>query len=304
MKIKVTKIKEPILKANIKNFRLFSKDALWAYHPCVVNKGQRYYMFYTGKSIRKGISHNLCLAVSRDLKNWTKVSKTPIERGGNKKDWDSDFVAHSFVFKDGKKFCMLYDGSKKGKWLEEIGLAKSRDLITWKKYEKNPIFKIGKNFWERRHVSRCCIFKEKGIYYLFYAGHDGERERIGLAVGKRLTNLKRLFENPVLDLGKNSEWDAKSISDPKVIKYKGRYLMFYSGIDKKGIERIGVSESLDLKNWKKYKNNPILDVSDNDWDRISAARADVKVFKDKIYIFYSGRRNYFYHIGMAKLSVK
>lgn len=303
MKIKVTKKEKPILKADIENFKLFSPDSLWAYHPCVIDKDGRYYMFYTGKKVGKGIAHYACLAISDDLESWKK-EKSPIDSGKNKNEWDSDFIAHPFIFKDGKKFYMLYDGSKKGNWLEEIGLAESHDLLNWKKYEKNPIFKVGKNWWEARHVSRCCAFKEEGKYYLFYAGHDGQRERIGLAIGKSLLSLKRFSNEPVLDVGKKGEWDEKSISDSKIIKYKGKYLMFYSGISSEEIERVGLAESLDLKRWKKYENNPILNVSLNGWDKISAARTDVKIFGGKIYIFYSGKRKYFYSIGMAKLLIK
>ena len=303
MTIKIVKIKNPIIKAGIESFKLFSKDALWAYHPCVIAKDGKYYMFYTGKKVGKGIAHYACLATSDNLESWKK-EKSPIDSGKNKNEWDSDFIAHPFIFKDGNKYYMLYDGSRKGNWLEEIWLAESSDLVNWKKDEKNPIFKVGKNWWETRHVSRCCVFKEKDIYYLFYAGHDGQRERIGLAIGKSLLTLKRASEKPVLDVGYKGEWDEKSISDPKIIKYKGTYLMFYSGISGEGIERVGLAKSKDLKSWKKSEKNPILNVSRGKWDAISATRGDIKVFDDKIYFFYSGKGKYFYNIGMAKLFFK
>lgn len=304
MKIKITKVEKPIVKADIENFKLFSPDTFWAYHPCVVERDKKYYMFYTGKSIKRGISHNVCLAISSDLEKWKKEKNLPIVPDKDVKVWDSDFIAHPFVFRDGKKYYMLYDGSRKGDWLEEIGLAESEDLINWKKYAKNPIFKVGANWWEKRHVSRCCVFKEKGIYYLFYAGHDGGRERIGLAKGKSLLNLKRNSSKPVLDVGKKGDWDAKSISDPKIIKYEGKYLMFYSGISDKGIERVGLAESKDLVSWKKFEKNPILGVSRGNWDEISATRADIKIFNGKTYIFYSGRKKYFYSIGVARLFIE
>lgn len=54
---------------------------------------------------------------------------------------------------------------------------------------------------------------------------------------------------------------------------------------------------------KKYEGNPILDVSKNSWDKISATRADIKKINGTYYMFYSGKRNYFYDIGMAKLEI-
>lgn len=300
MRIKVEKLKNPILKNNFP-IEIFSKDFLWAYHPVVTEKDGVYYMFYTGRSFSKAIAHHLLLAKSTNLRDWKRLG--PILKNGNDKSWDSDFLAHSFVFMDEEKYLMLYDGSRKGDWLEEIGLAESNDLVHWKKYKNNPILKVGKNWWENRHVSRCCVYKEKGTYYLFYAGHDNKRERIGLVKGKSILNLKRFLKNPVLDVGKKGEWDERSISDPRAFKYKDKYLLFYSGIDAKGIERIGAAESSDLINWKKFEKNPILDVSRNSWDKVSAARADIKKIDGSFYIFYSGKKKLLYSIGMAKLNI-
>ena len=298
MKFIVVKKDKPVIKNGLRRLDIFSFDSLWAYHPCVVEEKGKYYLFYTGKSIKKGIAHRIGLAVSSDLVRWEKT-KNPVLKEGREGEWDSDFVAHSFVFKDSNKFYMLYDGSRRGNWLEEIGLAESRDLVYWEKYAKNPIFKVGKSWWEKRHVSRCFLFNENSIYYLYYAGHDGQRERIGLAKGKSIFKLKR-FEEPVLDVGKKGSFDEKSISDPRIIKYHGGYLMFYSAVDGKGIERMGVAESSDLVTWKKYAKNPLLDVSSNGWDKISAARGDVKMFGKDLYLFYSGRRKYFYNIGIVQ----
>lgn len=301
MKVKVVKLKNPVLAHSKLNPKAL--DLFWAYHPCVVEKERKFYMFYTGKSIKRGISHHILLAKSSNLKHWRKIKGEIITTGKND-DWDSDFLAHSYVFSDGEKFKMLYDGSRKENWLEEIGLAESRDLVHWKKYEKNPIFKVGKEWWEKRHVSRCCIYKEAESYYLFYAGHDGKVERIGIAKGKSLFNLKRVQKEPVLDLGKKGAWDDKSMSDPRVFKYKGKYIMFYSGISIKGIERVGIAVSHDLIHWKKYDKNPILDVSKEKWDGLSATRADVFQSEGKFYLFYSGRKNrFFYNIGMAEIGI-
>lgn len=304
MKIKVIERKKnPIIEPGIKGLKLFGWDALWAYHPCIINFRKEYYLFYTGKSVGREINHRIGVAVSNNLKTWEKVSANPVLKEGKRREWDSDFTAHAFVFREGAKFYMLYDGSKRGNWHEEIGLAESNNLLDWKKYPNNPIFKTGKNWWEKRHVSRCCVIKEKGIYYLYYAGHDGERERIGVAKGKNLFKLERCLGKPILDVGGKGDWDEGSISDPRVIRYKGGYLMFYSGTDGKGIERTGLAISTNLLSWRKYEKDPVLNVSSNNWDKISAARADVKIINNQIYLFYSGKKKFFYHIGMAKLKI-
>lgn len=302
MKFKVVKNGEPILSNSIHAMNPLKWDSLWAYHPCVIEHKGLYYMIYTGKSLKPGIAHNIGLATSSDLKSWKKERHSILELG-NSGAWDNDFIAHAYVFKEGSKFYMLYDGSRKGKWLEEIGLAESDDLRNWKKYRKNPIFKVGSLWWEKSHVSRCCVFKEKDKYYLYYAGNDGRSERIGLATGKNITSLKRYSEEPILNHGNSGEWDEKSVSDPRVIKSNKSYYMFYTGVSRNGIERIGVAISDNLYSWKKYSGNPILDVSLDLWDSISAGRGEIKLINNQLYIFYSGKKKHTYSIGSAEISI-
>lgn len=302
MKIKIIKYSQPILSPTFKTFNLIASDAFWAYHPCVIKRKNSYYLFYTGKSLNSGIQHDTLLAKSRNLTTWQKFSKPIIDRG-ELADWDSDFTAHAFIFEDKGKYFMFYDGSQRGNWLEEIGLAESKNLINWKKYNSNPIFKVGSQWWERRHVSRCCLYKNQGTYYLYYAGHDGQAERIGLAWSKNLYAPKRKLPNPILDLGKKGQWDEKSISDPRVIALANNYLMFYSGIDAGGIERTGIAQSHDLVHWKKYAGNPVLNVTHRGWDATSASRAFPFIANDRLFLFYSGRSRYFYQIGLAEIII-
>ena len=306
MKINVQKYPKPILSPGIFSGNIISSDALWVYHPVIVQKKARnefrYYMLYTGKGIGFGIEHHTLLAVSKDLRHWKKTGNIVLPNG-KEGEWDSDFTAHGFVFGERKKFTMLYDGSRTGDWLEEIGLAESSDLFHWKKDKRNPIFRVGISWWEKRHVSRCIIYKRNGTHFLYYAGHDGQRERIGLATGKTITGINKRLPYPALDVGAKGAWDERSISDPRVIAWKGKYIMFYSGIDARGIERTGVAESRNLMRWKKYARNPVLDVTDGGWDSISASRAFPFVEENRITLFYSGRRNYFYQIGQAEVSI-
>lgn len=302
MKITVTKGHSPILTAGIMRADVLSKDSLWAYHPVVVRSNDGYAMIYTGKQVGRGIQHYTLLATSTDLMTWRKNGE--VLKKGVADEWDSDFTAHGFIVKEKNGYSMLYDGSKNGDWLEEIGLAKSIDLVTWKKHPHNPIYKVDpESWWEWRHVSRCCILNHQGYRYMFYAGHDGTRERIGIARGKSLISLKRIQNEPVLDVGRKGTWDEKSISDPRVIVWNKRFIMLYSGIDRNGVERTGAAISSDLISWRKYRENPILDVSKDGWDKLSASRASLIEMHGKYYLFYSGKSTLFYHIGMAEVHI-
>ncbi|MBI5449578.1 hypothetical protein HY948_04685 [Candidatus Gottesmanbacteria bacterium] len=302
MRIQIKKYPKPILSPGIFSGNFFAPDALWAYHPVAVRLGKHRLLFYTGKSIGLGIRHYTLAARGESLTHWVKTGVVALPNGVED-SWDSDFTAHAYVFDHGKNISMLYDGSRVGDWLEEIGLADSTDGVNWRRYPSNPIFRVGAAWWEKRHVSRCAVYRKKGIYYMYYAGHDGERERVGLATGKTLSSITTRFPKPVLDVGSAGAWDEKSISDPRVIEYGGVYVMFYSGIDASGIERTGAAESRDLIHWKKYSANPVLDVTWGSWDAISASRACPYREGNRLVLYYSGRKNYFYQIGMADVSI-
>lgn len=278
------------------------------YHPQIIKKEGKYHMIYSGvRSIKRiCFRHDIGMAVSNDFQDWSRFKKNPIFSPTEKNEWDSDLVAHSYIIEKDGIYYMFYDGSPKGFWHEEIGLATSKDLINWKRYEHNPVLKAGHSWWDKNHVSRCCIFLNEGKYYMFFAGHDGYCERIGLAVSVNLLNWERAGDEPVLGLGKKDEWDEVHISDPRIVKINDIFLMFYSGYGIKGQRGgVGVAFSKDLMNWQRFEKNPILEVgSSREWDCDEACRADIFKEKEQYYLIYSGRKGLRFRIGLAYLDMK
>ena len=295
--------RNPILVCGSLGIPFLSWDSLWIYHPCVLRKDGQYYMFYSGRT-GFSIKHEIGLATSVNLVTWDRSPTNPVLRVGSTREWDGGLVAHGYVIEKDDKYYMFYDGSPRNLWREEIGIAISGDLEKWEKHPKNPLFRINPtNKWEKAHVSRSSIIREGNTYYLFYAGHDGVTERIGVALSTDLIYWTRSKDNPILDLGERGAGDEKSVSDPKVFKIDGSYMMFYSGYDSEGIGRIYVALSKDLIHWKKNGNIPILDVGQNGaWDRLEACRSDILPLDGKYYLFYSGRSARRYKIGLAQIT--
>jgi len=177
-------------------------------------------------------------------------------------------------------------------------------LLNWQKHENNPVLQ-GKDFWwDKDHVSRCGVFFEKGLYYMFFAGHDGFCERIGLATSPDLLYWQKQGPEPVLDLGVKGEWDEQHISDPRIIKANSVFLMFYTGYDKNRKGRIGLAFSKDLLHWQRFKHNPVLDVGGlGAFDQDEACRADIFQNKEQYFIIYSGRNGLKFRIGLAQLDL-
>ena len=289
------------------HFRLGNNwEGRWVYHPQVVQFGTGYFLFYSGKTGYK-MRHDIGMAKSTDFKIWKRYTKNPILSPSKQRLlWDSDLVAHGFIFKKNGVYYMFYDGSPKSMWKEGIGVATSLDLYTWKKYKKNPVLTPGDFWWDKDHVSRCCVVKStNSYYYMYYAGHDHRTERIGVARSKDLFLWEKFVKEPVLHLGKKDEWDERHISDPRVLKVEKFYLMLYTGYDKKARGSIGIAYSTDLISWKKFLDNPLIPFGkQGSWNQDESGRADFVKLNNKYYIFFSGRRGKKFSIGYCQLELK
>src|SRR5262249_32179060 len=64
---------------------------LWCVLPCVHRVGDRWHLYYTGRSAEKGAGlqafNGIGLAVSDDLRSWKKHGDGPVLRGDGFADW-------------------------------------------------------------------------------------------------------------------------------------------------------------------------------------------------------------------------
>lgn len=124
--------------------------------------------------------------------------------------------------------------------------------------------------WDNnRHVAGNCFVEHDGrLHLLYYASTKSGSSAIGLARESDRNGFERVVDGPVLEPGKNGEWDAGGVSvfPGGVIKRRdGTYWLYYSGIEKDAVDfywgrrsGIGVAFSKDLVKWEKYSGNPIL----------------------------------------------
>lgn len=289
-------------------------EGRWVYHPRVIQKGKRYYLFYTGKSginflgnIKLQLRQDIGVAFSNDLKLWMREENNPImSPSAETEDWDSDLVAHADVIKVKNKYFMFYDGSKKGLWREGIGISESSDLVNWKRLVNKPVL-TGGYWWDKVHVSRCSVIqKNNGQFYMFFAGHDGICERIGIARSNDLIHWDKFLKEPIIDLGVEGEWDDHFVSDPKVFRVRDYYLMTYTGYNRRNIKGcVGLAYSRDLISWEKFPLNPVVkNGNKGSWDADEATRAAIVYANKKYYLFYTGVKDlFFYNIGCAEIDI-
>ena len=151
----------------------------------------------------------------------------PILRPGD--GWESFVIETAGIFKDFGTYYLYYHASGPG---YQVGVATSKHpLGPFKKYEGNPILKIGaEGSWEDQHVA-CAIIIKEGLdkYYMWYCGQGtaGKKLRpdstgniwdIGLATASHpLGPWKKYEGNPIIpDFGYNSA----------TVKVGGKYYMY------------------------------------------------------------------------------
>jgi hypothetical protein len=81
------------------------------------------------------------LATSRDLKAWTNVKDDPVLACGPE-GYDAAAVALNQVVKRGAYYYAFYHANAHRPWRDwTTNVARSRDLVRWEKYPRNPIIK-------------------------------------------------------------------------------------------------------------------------------------------------------------------
>lgn len=204
----------------------------------------KYYMWYTGytKSTGEQMKY-LGLATSDDGLNWTRHPKNPIHT--------SLWVEDMCVLKDGTTYYMFAESK------DDIAhLLTSSDRISWK--DQGPIdirLKNGNPIGKGPYGTPS-IWKEKGIWYLFYERNDAA---VWLATSKDLKVFTNVQDEPVLQCGPE-KYDQFAVAMNKIIQYKGLYYAYYHASAFKDWREwsMNVAVSKDLIHWKKYPGNPII----------------------------------------------
>jgi predicted GH43/DUF377 family glycosyl hydrolase len=145
--------------------------------PEVVHDGKLFHLFFWREW--KGGGFQLHRAVSADGSSFTEPSPDPILPAGPSGSWDSLSVETPRVFREHGLYYMIYGGSDRySDYPAHAGLAVSRDLARWTKYEGNPIFsRGGPGSWDEGAIWFTTVERIDGRYRMWYEGYGGGTAR-------------------------------------------------------------------------------------------------------------------------------
>ena len=177
--------------------------------------------------------------------------------------------------------------------------------VSWVRQERPIIYADGV-FAQTISMNPWAI-TEGDTIYLFYAGDDASgRRQIRLATAPVSDPTNFSFQGIVISNGEDGSFDYAWCVLPHVVKIKdGLYAMVYSGNCGHGhglsqFPGMGIAWSEDLRNWKKYENNPVLPPLDEKNGEPQIGIAGGGLLKEDLPD--GGWRLHLYYTGMPTLS--
>jgi len=171
------------------------------------------------------------LAWSDDLRHWKRTD--PILRPEDGAEWERGGLYKPYLVKAGDTYYLYYNAKNNVErgWIEQTGVATSRDLKTWTRYAGNPIVKAGpSDSWDARFASDPAVLRYKRWWVLYY---------YGLAANGRARDLLALGESPyhftkvpeiIIDVGPPGSIDEDYAHKPSVISHQGVLYHFYCAV--------------------------------------------------------------------------
>jgi predicted GH43/DUF377 family glycosyl hydrolase len=198
-------------------------SAIAANGSAIVDESGILYYYQAGEGDRVQIG----LARSRNGHQWQR-NGPPVLAPGPWGSWDERGVADPYVIRAGQNYYMFYLGKDRAS-RQRIGVAISRDSVSWYKLRSNPILELGDyGAFDAKGLGEPAVWAARGYYWMLYTGRDREEvRRLGLARSRDGVRWEKL---PMVIAG-GEAWDSKVICDASVIANGDRVTVWFGGGD-------------------------------------------------------------------------
>ncbi len=250
-------------------------------------------------------AHEIGYAESTNGRDWT-IEPQAVLLPGAPGEWDSVRLGYPSVIYVNGTYLMYYHGNETNNKIR-IGMATSRDGLSWKKETGNPILLLGEpGSWDAAavHAPTVLYDPDDATFKMWYSGSNGVYIRIGYATSPD-GFIWTKYPTFVLDVGAAGDWDDKRVVFCRVHKYNGEFHMWFSGDDSSltYTYEIGHATSTNGKSWTLSPDNPefSFDSGSSDFDAYMVYGADVIPLGDGYAMYYSGGGSLSgpFDIGMA-----
>lgn len=149
-------------------------------------------------------------------------------------EWESGGLYKACVIEHDGMWYLFYNAKNKAeRWIEQTGMAYSRDLVHWTRCEENPVLKVSERAWDCRFVSDPYIVRDGEVWVNYYFGYDGRlREdghshaQEGLALSRDLIHWEKV-ENPIIPYGDMGSFESGHVHKASMVYHNGVLYHFY-----------------------------------------------------------------------------
>ena len=254
-------------------------DGVDALNPAVARRDGTYFNLYSGFD---GRTWHTGLALSSDGIRWNKQGRV-LSPGPSA--WEGGYIAaNGAIVAAGGEFLYWYQAGRPAR----IGLARSRDALTWTKLPEPVLTGGPRGSWDERDVADPYVIRAGGALYLYYLGMDrGRRQRLGVAVSSDGVTWYKSRANPILELGESGAFDEAGLGEPAVWASHGWYWMLYTGRDRQENRRIGLARSADGVHWARVSGSAVI-AGDRPWNSRVVCDPEVEATPDGLRVWFGG----------------
>jgi predicted GH43/DUF377 family glycosyl hydrolase len=144
------------------------------------------------------------------LMTWNRL-EDPILTPEEGTDWERGGLYKQCLVEHEGTFYLFYNAKNKnhGRWIEQTGVATSKDLRSWNRYEHNPVIRVTPDAWDCGFVSNPCVLKNGDEWVMYYFGYNYKKAQEGIATSKDLLNWTK-YPEPIITVGEEGEIDSTS----------------------------------------------------------------------------------------------
>ena len=222
--------------------------------PFVIFENGTFKMWYTG--VNSG-TPSICYATSTSGTSWTRHASNPVLTKPSS-SWGSASFGDPCVVKLDNKYFMYLSGASTANE-ELVGLATSKNGLSWTLYGSNPIIpKASSPDFGQKEIRDVAVFRDGPLWRMYFAGRDsvGDKYKIGSAFSYDGIAWVR---NPLVVLDWSaSGFESAQIQSPCVLWANDGLYLYFSGDNGGGTPnyQLGLAQ---LKPWFiKKPGNPQL----------------------------------------------
>jgi hypothetical protein len=212
---------------DVKGSRLLKKrdGRYWSLYGCYPGQG--------GYELRPGYEGVAC---SEDGLRWRRAKSRPIlaVQDPDCKAWEKDCIYQPWLVEQAGRFYDFYNAANGGR--EQMGLALSEDLLTWKRDPESPIVRNRAGGWDADFCSDGKVFRDGDHWVMFYFGVGRGGAHIMAAFSRDLTHWTSRSE-PLYKAGGNPSGLDKQYAHKISLVYNPgneTFYMYYCASGNKG----------------------------------------------------------------------